>query len=134
MPAGKTKDAGWNIGVSKTLDLPLADVWDFVISPAGTALWLGDDVMLEAGASYETTAGVVGEVRSLREGDRVRLTWRPADWAHDSTVQVAVSPAGSKTVLRFHQERLADADERTRQRAHWQQVMAAVVDQLDGGV
>ncbi|GAB3926309.1 SRPBCC domain-containing protein [Kribbella albertanoniae] len=132
MPTGQTKDAGWNIGVSKTLPYPVNEVWEFVVSPAGIALWLGDGVELTDGAPYKTDDGTVGEVRSLHEDDRVRLTWHPADWPHESTVQVAVSAAGSKTVLRFHQERLADADERERQRTHWQQVMAAVIEGLDG--
>jgi len=132
-PTGLTKDAGWNIGVSKTLPHSVEDVWDFVISPEGVALWLGSGVALQDGASYETDDGTVGEVRSLHRNDRVRLTWQPADWSHDSTVQVAVSPSGGKTVLRFHQERLASADERERQRAHWSQVMTAMVEKLDSG-
>jgi uncharacterized protein YndB with AHSA1/START domain len=132
-PTGLTKDAGWNIGVSKTLPHSIEDVWDFVISPEGVALWLGSGVALQDGTSYETDDGTVGEVRSLHRNDRVRLTWQPTDWSHDSTVQVAVSPSGEKTVLRFHQERLASADERERQRAHWSQVMAAVVEKLDRG-
>ncbi|MFB6722606.1 SRPBCC domain-containing protein [Kribbella sp. NPDC056345] len=132
MATGQTKDAGWNIGVSKTLPYPVSDVWDFVISPAGVTLWLGKGAELADGAAYKTADGTVGEVRSLHENDRVRLTWQPHDWSHESTVQVAVSAAGSKTVLRFHQERLADADERERQRTHWQQVMAAMIEGLDG--
>jgi hypothetical protein len=60
----------------------------------------------------------------------VRLTWRPAGWDHDTTVQVALSPAASGTTIRFHQERLADAGERERQRAHWAGVLDRLVAQL----
>jgi hypothetical protein len=42
-------------------------------------------------------------------------------------VQVALSPAGAGTTVRFHQERLADAAERERQPAHWR----AVLDDLE---
>jgi uncharacterized protein YndB with AHSA1/START domain len=129
-PTGLTKDVGWNIGVSKTLPYSVPEVWDFVVSPAGIALWLGEGARLAEGARYETADGTSGEVRSLHENDRVRLTWHPADWSHESTVQVAVSAARAKTVLRFHQERLDSAAEREQQRAYWQQVMAAVVEQL----
>lgn len=38
MPTGLTRDAGWEIGVSKTLPRPPAEVWDFIASPAGVAL------------------------------------------------------------------------------------------------
>jgi hypothetical protein len=54
---GRTRDAGWEIGVSKTIDRPAEVVWTFVTSPAGIAIWLGEGVTVlpERGAGYETT-------------------------------------------------------------------------------
>jgi uncharacterized protein YndB with AHSA1/START domain len=69
-------------------------------------------------------------VRTSRERERVRLTWRPRSWDHDSTVQVALSPANGKTAVRFHQERLADAGERGRMRDHWHGVLDALEREL----
>lgn len=132
---GRTRDAGWEIGVSRTVAVPAARVWELLASAEGQAIWLGAGVSLptEKGGTYETDDGTVGEVRSFRPLDRIRLTWRPPDWDHDATVQLAISPKGSKTTIRFHQERLADAAERERQRAHWSAVMDRVVAALDAG-
>ena len=133
-PVGKTQDAGWEIGVSKTVDHPREKVWDLLTSPEGLAAWVGPGARLEpeAGAPYEADDGTVGEVRSFRPLDRIRITWEPPGWDHDSTVQVAVSGDRSdKTRIGLHQERLADADERERQREHWQAVMARLVEALD---
>jgi len=128
---GQTKDVGWNIGVSKTVPYPVERVWALLTSRDGVRLWLGDvELGTGKGDRYETPDGTVGEVRSFREHDRVRLTWRPAGWDHDSTVQVAVRGQGDKTLLRFHQEWLASAAERDRQREHWRAVMATVLDAL----
>jgi uncharacterized protein YndB with AHSA1/START domain len=129
---GKTADVGWNIGVSRTLPYAAATVWDFLVSRDGVAIWLGPGVELprEPGAEYETANGTVGEIRGFAEGDRVRLTWRPSDWDHDSTVQVRLSGSGTKTTLRFHQEWLSDAEEREEQRAYWQDVTERVVAAL----
>jgi uncharacterized protein YndB with AHSA1/START domain len=130
---GHTRDAGWQIGVSKTVGRPAEAVWAFITSPAGVAIWLGEGVTVlpERGAVYETTAGVRGETRSFRDLDRVRLTWQPPDWAHDTTLQLTVRPAGEgRATLRVHQERLADAGEREQQRRHWQAVIAALVEAL----
>jgi uncharacterized protein YndB with AHSA1/START domain len=129
VPTGLTKDAGWQIGVSRTLPHPLAVVWDFISSPAGLALWLGSGAVLtpERGARYQTAAGVVGEVRGYRPADRIRVT-------HGSTtMQVALAPAGrgTRTTLRFHQERLANAEEREQRRTHWQSVLEQVAAALD---
>jgi uncharacterized protein YndB with AHSA1/START domain len=130
---GHTRDAGWEIGVSKTIHRPVDEVWDFITSPAGIAVWLGEGVTLlsEQGVDYETTTGVQGETRSFRDLDRVRLTWQPPDWSHDTTLQLAVRSAGAgRTTLVVHQERLVDASERERQRRHWQGVIAALADAL----
>ena len=86
----------------------------------------------EPGAAYETEAGTAGEIRSFRPQDRVRLTWQPEDWDHDSTVQFTVTSApGDRTRVVFHQERLADAAERVQQRTHWQGVMDALAAALE---
>ena len=135
-PTGHTRDAGWEIGVSRTVPFPVEEVWDFLTSAAGSAVWLGAGVQRldEPGAEYETVAGTAGQVRSFRPRDRVRLTWQPVDWDHDSTVQFTVRPvAGERTRIVFHQERLVDRTERERQREHWQGVLDALVDALEKG-
>jgi uncharacterized protein YndB with AHSA1/START domain len=134
MPGGKTKTAGWEIGVSRTVPVGEEEVWALLTSPEGAAIWLGTGVAIPArpGDGYQTGDGTFGEWRSFRPLDRMRLTWRPPGWDHESTVQVTVrgDASGAKTVIRFHQERLLDADERERQRAHWSHVMDAVVAAL----
>ncbi|MFD5680229.1 SRPBCC family protein [Streptomyces bacillaris] len=128
MPVGLTQDAGWEIGVSRTLHQPPQAVWEFITGPEGVALWLGAEGPLptEKGAPYRTADGPEGEIRSYRPGDRVRLTYGP------STVQVAVTPGSSedRAVLRFHQERLASAEEREERRTHWKAVMDRVAAEL----
>ena len=41
-PTGLTKDAGWQVGVSRTLPIDVGAAWDYLLSPAGLAHWLGD--------------------------------------------------------------------------------------------
>jgi len=130
---GRTRDAGWQIGVSKTVDYPAAEVWDFITSPAGVAIWLGEGVTVprEPGEGYRTADGVQGETRSFRELDCLRLTWQPPGWAHETTLQLTVQSAGEgRARLGVHQERLAGAAERERQRTHWKAVVAALVEGL----
>lgn len=127
---GLTKDAGWQVGVSRTLPQSPSTVWEFISGPRGLELWLGPGARLatEPGAPYETDSGISGEVRGYRPGDRIRVTYG------DTTVQVAVSAAGGgRSVLVFHQERMTGPEERERQRAHWQEVMARVAEALEEG-
>lgn len=127
MPTGLTKDAGWQIGVSRTLPYSRDTVWDYLTGPAGIADWLGSgaELLPEPGATYRTGSGEGGEVRSYRPGNRIRLTHGT------TTVQVTLTAANTNaTVLRFHQERMSSAAERERQRTHWHQVMDRVAAAL----
>ncbi|WP_431040872.1 SRPBCC family protein [Streptomyces sp. P1-3] len=129
MPTGFTKDAGWQIGVSRTLPHPAPVVWDFISSPEGLALWLGPGAVLipERGAPYRTAAGVAGEVRGYHRGQRIRVTHGT------TTVQVTLTPTadGARTIFRFHQEHLASAEEREQQRTHWQHILNQAAAALD---
>lgn len=131
---GKTADSGWQIGVSRTVPYPVTELWEFLLSREGSEIWLGPGAELprRRGEAYETANGTAGQVRSFHELDRVRLTWRPKDWEHDSTLQVTVSAASSaaKSTLRFHQEWLADAEEREQQRGYWEDVTDRLVTAL----
>jgi uncharacterized protein YndB with AHSA1/START domain len=129
-PTGLTKDAGWELGVRRTVPLPVEDVWDYLLGP-GRRRWLGDtELGTTKGDRYNTPDGTRGEVRGFADRAKVRLTWQPADWAHDSTLQVTVRPAASGTTIGFHQERLADEGERERMLAHWNQVLDGIEEDL----
>ena len=131
---GETKDAGWQIGVSKTIPYPLDQVWALMSSPDGIALWLGPGATLgrEKGSAYETDDGITGEVRGYHERDRIRITRLGKHADHETTMQFTVVALDDRTTLTFHEERLADADERERRRTHWQGVLASVLAELGG--
>ena len=125
-PVGKTRDAGWQIGVSRTFPVALEDAWEFLLSTRGLDLWLGQDILvpLAKGQRYRTRSGTTGEIRSLRPFDRVRLTWQPHDRADDATVQLALTRAAGGCTVRFHAERLYDGAERAAMRDHWRDIIA----------
>ena len=130
-PVGLTRDAGWQLGVSRTVAAPREAVWSYLLGD-GLATWLGETTLGDSpGDPYETTLGTRGELRSLRPNDRVRLTWRPADADHESTVQIALRDAKSGTTLVFHHERLRSSEERERLLDHWRAVADEVHAHLD---
>lgn len=129
MPTGRTKDAGWQLGVRRTAPVPLDVAWEFLLGE-GLPRWLGVDALGDVGSRYVTADGTTGEVRSRTERRRVRLTWRPTDWEHDSTLQVTVLEASTGTTIAFHQERLANEAERERLLPHWTETVEALVRDL----
>lgn len=129
-PTGLTKDAGWEVGVRKTVGARLPEVWQFLLGD-GLALWLGETTLpTEKGAAYETADGVSGTVKSYADGAKIRLTWHPSDWPHDSTLQVTVKEAPGGTTIGFHHERLADRDERRMMLGHWKNVVEDLANAL----
>jgi uncharacterized protein YndB with AHSA1/START domain len=124
---GRTKDAGWEVGVRTTVAAPVADVWSYLLGD-GLPVWLGqiDSLPTEKGAPYATSDGVVGTIRSYTAGLRVRLGWRPADWPHDTTLQLTIKASATGTTIAIHHELLADREERRMMLGHWKNVAAAL--------
>ena len=129
-PTGQTKDAGWEVGVRKTVDAPLPIVWTFLLG-AGLPLWLGNTALtLEKGAPYQTDDEISGTVISYTDGLRIRLTWRPEEWNHDSTLQLTVGEAATGTTIGSHQERLTGREERKIMLGHWKDVVQTLDDAI----
>lgn len=124
---GLTKDAGWEMGARQTIAAPVPAVWSYLMGE-GLAVWLGDIDSLPAdrGAAYETRDGVRGTIRSYTENHRVRLSWWPEDWPHDTILQVTAKDAAGGTTVGFHHERLADREERKLMLGHWKNVLGAI--------
>ena len=124
---GKTKDAGWEMGVRTTVPAPLPVVWEY-LTGEGLPVWLGEIESLptQKGESYETADGVRGTIRSFTDQLRIRLGWQPDDWPHDTTLQVTVKEAATGTTIGFHHDHLADREERRMMLGHWKNVAAAL--------
>ena len=128
---GKTKDAGWEVGVRQTVAASSEVVWEFLLGE-GLPLWLGETTLPHAkGEVYRTADGVAGEVRSYTDNTKVRLTWHPDDWPHDSTLQLSVKEVVGGTTIGIHHERLADREERRMMLGHWKKVAAHLAAAFD---
>lgn len=126
---GHTADAGWEIGVRRTVAAEPEEVWALLRSPEGMEIWLGGAITLALGP-YRLDDGTDGEVRVDEPGSHIRLTWRPPGWEEPSVVQVRVMPAATGTTIAFHQERLADAMMRELMRERWTGVIAQLTARL----
>jgi uncharacterized protein YndB with AHSA1/START domain len=119
------------VGVQRTIPASKAALWRLLLGPEGLAQWLGklEDLPLKPGRHYQTADGTRGEIRSVDRGTRLRLTYQPAGEDNSSTLQITLScprNTAEKTTLRFHQEKLRDAEHREQMRAHWKQVAAGL--------
>ena len=112
---GQTQDGKFQIGVSRTIHAPVADVWTLV----------------EAVASEPPVAGsgIFSTVTTHVPGSHLRMQWRLHDWEEHSILQIRVTPRGpGKTTVTFHHEKLPDAAARQQMKERWQGVAALIVD------
>jgi uncharacterized protein YndB with AHSA1/START domain len=123
---GLTKDAGWQVGVRTTVPAPVATVWQY-LTGEGLLVWLGEINALptEKGAEFVTADGVRGSIRSWTDGTRIRISWQPSDWPHDTTLQLTLREVATGTTIGIHHEKLADREERKLMLGHWKNVAAA---------
>lgn len=132
-PVGQTKAVGFQIGARKSFAIDPGEAWALLLSPAGVDCWLGAGATVEwiKGAHYATADGTIGEIHVVSPGTHLRLTWQPPQWTVPSTVQVRVIPRGDKTVISFHQEKLAGPAARTAMQARWHGVLETLTTLID---
>ena len=103
--------------------------------PTGATMVVGGQMLSwEPGSRYQTRDGISGEVRTLREGERVRLTRQTAETDRPTRLQVTLScprNVAARITLRFHHEKLSSAEERERMQAYWKAVAGRLAHMIE---
>jgi uncharacterized protein YndB with AHSA1/START domain len=106
-------------------------VWQYLVGP-GLALWLGDTVLPTAkGQKFVTDDGVRGVLRTRTENSRVRVSWWPGDWPHDTTLTLTIKEAATGTTIDIQHDELADREERRMMLGHWKNVVEQLAIAID---
>jgi uncharacterized protein YndB with AHSA1/START domain len=123
---GETAETAFQVGVQKSVDATVTEVWDRITSRPD--LWLGEgaSVDLAEGTPYHGP-GVSGEIRVVKRGDRLRMSWQPDDWPAPATLQLTLSETESgKTAIQAHLEKLPDASAREAMRTRWREALERI--------
>ena len=73
--------------------------------------------------TYKTVTGIEGEIRVVKPGNRVRLTWHKPGMKQPATLQIALLESGQKTSFRIHLEHLPSQKSREELKEHWRGVL-----------
>jgi uncharacterized protein YndB with AHSA1/START domain len=102
-------------------------VWQALVSPPGTAVWLGEGAVLgDKGQSYHCADGSAGVVRSFHPLEQLRLSWHSGAETEPSLIEVDVTADGDGTRVRLWHEGLP-AEQRSAMRAHWRERLEALL-------
>lgn len=125
---GETAATGFQVGVVRTLPMSAQELWERVVTQAERWLGVGAKLTLKPGAGYEVpkrrgAPGVRGEVRVVKPGQRIRMTWQPDGWRKPATLQLTLMPKARGASFHVHMEKLPDAKAREAMREHWSGVL-----------
>jgi uncharacterized protein YndB with AHSA1/START domain len=108
-------------------------VWQTLVSPEGTAAWLGAGAVLgDKGQSYHCSDGTAGVVRSFHPLEQLRLSWHADADTEPTLIELDVTADGDGTRLRLWHEGLP-AGQRSAMQARWQQRLEALFPPPAGG-
>ncbi|CAM4385841.1 SRPBCC family protein [Paenibacillus macerans] len=134
VPVGTTKDSGVQIGVRRTFAASKEGVWEFLTTPAGLPLWIGDvpSFKFEVGYEFASKEGVSGKITVVKPYHKLRLTWKRPEWEQFSRLQIYVlSTNTGKTTVSIHQEMLEDVFIRELMKRHWEDMLAELKWRLE---
>lgn len=134
---GQTADAGFQVGVQRTVSSTAEATWQMIVSHP--EIWLGEgaSITIEAGARYEVprrsdSPGARGEIRVVKPGERLRMTWQPDGWSAPATLQLTVMRKDSgRTAIHAHLEKLPDAKTREAMRVRWKEALERLATAIE---
>ncbi|MFC0672523.1 hypothetical protein [Brachybacterium hainanense] len=132
LPVGLTRDAGWQLGVRRTVRADAEEIWHRLLNE-WLLSWLEvDSVPQMVGAPLRRGELVRGRVTGCHVGRRIRLRWHPPQLDHETVFQVTLVEAAQGTTIAIHQERLLGPAERQALLEHWTGILEEVVASYGG--
>jgi uncharacterized protein YdhG (YjbR/CyaY superfamily)/uncharacterized protein YndB with AHSA1/START domain len=132
---GETATTGFQVGVVRTLPLKAPALWKWVTTQPEHWLGAGVELTLKPGKPYAVpkrrgAPGVRGEVRVVKPGERLRMTWQPDGWKKPATLQLTLTPKAKGASLGIHMENLPDAKAREDMRERWSRLLTRFAGEL----
>ena len=128
---GQTADTGFQVGIQKTFPVGIDQAWSLLSSRKGIACWLGNVSRFSfvEGKTYTTESGTEGEIRVVKPGNRIRLTWHKPGMKRPATLQITlVENTSEKTSIRVHLEHLPSQKVREEMKSHWRGVLGDLAE------
>ncbi|GAB6897343.1 SRPBCC family protein [Kineosporia succinea] len=106
--------------VRKVFTGSASHVWQALVSPTGTAVWLGHGAVLQGkGQTYVSDDGDAGVVQSFHPLEQLRLSWHSGVDLDTSLVELDLTPVAGGTRLRLWHEGLP-SQLRPRMQSRWE--------------
>lgn len=128
---GRNAKGEYMTAASRTFYTSAERLWDLLESTQGQAVWLKplSPFKFKPKNVFETEDGVFGEIRTMKEGVRLRMTWQDTDWQKATLLQVYVSGRSEdKSFLVFSHEKIKDARTKNLLKERWLRTLSELAD------
>ncbi|MEO6998253.1 MAG: SRPBCC domain-containing protein [Terracoccus sp.] len=116
-----TEGSTQTVRVTRRVAASVADVWEHLVSPAGTSALLGAGAELGTkGESWHSSDGPHGVLRSYHPLEQVRVSWHADDDGPASLVDLHLVPDGEATRVDIVHERLTANDPHPDLQGYWE--------------
>ncbi|GAB3446443.1 hypothetical protein GCM10027517_28710 [Phycicoccus ginsengisoli] len=123
------------VGVHASATVPAgpSQVWQHLISPAGTEALLGDGARLGSkGEPWHAADGTHGVVRSYHPLEQIRVSWHPDEDGPLSMLDVQLHPDGNGTRLDLYHEGRGIAGDPRGDQQHWVDALGRLAGGMTG--
>ncbi|GAA4717227.1 hypothetical protein GCM10025782_12900 [Pedococcus ginsenosidimutans] len=129
--ADDSDDLEAGVHASHAVPAPAIQVWQHLISPAGTEALLGEGARIgNKGEPWRAGDGSYGVVRSIHPVEQLRVSWHPHEDGPLSMVDVQLRPDGDGTRVEVYHEGRGIAGDPRGDQQHW----ADALGRFAGGV
>lgn len=128
---GRNAKGEYMTAATRTFYVSADKLWDLLESPQGQAVWLKplSPFKFKPKNVFETEDGVFGEIRTMKEGVRLRMTWQDTDWPKATILQVYLGERGDdKSILVFNHEKIKDGRTKTVLKERWLQILSDLAE------
>ena len=133
LPDEDVDDPAAGVHASHAVGAPPSQVWQHLVSPAGTEALLGPGARIgNKGEPWRASDGSYGVVRSIHPVEQVRVTWHPHDGGPLSMLDVQLHPDGESTRVEVYHEGRGIAGDPRGDKEHWDDALGRFAGGLQG--
>ena len=123
--AGQSLKGTYSATFTKSVAIEQKKIWQWCCSPEGMQVWLKplSPVKIKKGATFEIAGGIFGEIRTVKTGERIRLSWKDLEWEKGTTVQLHVFKKPKKSMIVIQHDGLRTARQKAEMRTYWRAII-----------
>ncbi len=130
---GQDSKGLYSVSCTKTLSIEASRLWRFLVGTKGVSIWMKPlfPVKIKIASHFETEDGFFGEIRTIKVGRRLRMSWKDENETRTTYVELIIVPlAAKKTILVVQHMQLKNLKIQSAMRKRWKEILVGIQGQI----